>query len=1718
MKTKFRTLAVLCYVFSLSMPFLHAQDCTIFAGNDTLICDYSHALKGTPLGGTWELVCAESAGIATFEVLNDSITTATVSECGLYTLVYNIDIADCAGTDTIRIEFDDPDKRIDTIRSIETISYIVECHEPPPSSCTAVVTIGGQSPPEVEWNICSQVNCTTFEYEQNVIDTPIGCLADSISTDTMTTSDQGAQVCATASQSEIIDGYFDIAGGVSGGAFANASCPFPIDDCPDLGDCRDTMYLDTIFKVIPIRIGGAWTYQDEDGTFQPMNDTTFYTQNNNNFALILEPGADYYGPDDLTATFYGVDENGVLVTPVGSGGLTIQWQEIWDYDTLMQEVMVTEPLGSCCPNYIIVSSGEGPTPPDFPCGPIDLGFNSPPEYDDEFFFMCIQDFIVLVTDAPATATVTWDGPGGFPAGNNAWSVDGFEIGPGTHEFIATITDGDCVSTQRFIIEVFEDFIFIEFSYPPSCTDDGEVLPEINDFGSFIFNYFFSASGGLNIDSNTGVINLNGATPGTYTVFLEAFGECSEFFTETEITITETPEAIVQVSDIITCFNTSVTLDGSASIGEEFSWSNGLGNSPVTSVSSAGAYTLTVTTEQCFDEATIGVVEDTEPPIAIIADASLDCFNTMITLDATGSSVGAEYAYLFSTIDGNIVSGENTLNPLIDQAGTYILTVTNLNNGCEESTAITVESQGGQLTVDAGPDTLICGISYELIGRPTGGTWDILCPPSDGAAAFENQNAINTLVTVSNCGDYTFVYQVGEGDCVGVDTVVVTFDVQPSSLSIGTLDISLEYNDIECHSPAEAGCGNSVEIAGFEPPTASWEFCMGNVCTTEELVTETIGNISDCLFDSIAVETVTSSVTLNDCDNPDEVNAGTFLDILEALANGVACPPPPPSACFVETPPCPDTLIIDTVTLYIPVHESGQWHYLHPNDSLIALQDSTLLLIDTTNYEFYIEPGADYYGPDNLTFTIQELDANNMPVPLSQSVSVTIQWVEFWSTDTLVVVDSSYVALEDTCYVCGGRTVIPPVIDIPGPPDYPCGPLELNFNAPPDDIVEDYTLTCLEDCVETSVGIICNPGTYTEELMDENDCPYLVIVNVFGDIEIPVAHISQTGSLSCENTEVVLDGSLSSTGANYIYLWFDESNNIISTDIIITVTTAGTYTLIVTDNNTGCESTTSITVENESPPTAVTLQVQLDCNSQSEVIEVCSGLIISPNDINNPYFCEDENGCPIEVTVLIEEDFDAPIVNNVQTICNADNTAYIVDFEVSGTDDYTIESIHLFEEIPSCDEYQFIITGNNGCSTFIEGSHCCDCTSQAGEFSDISIVSCDDCVAAIYIDDNQVLDANDVLQFLFHTEATPAMGDILAISDEPIFCFDETTMTYNTPYYITAQVGNNDGNDSVSPDDDCAAFSESFVTSWSDIAPLTELEESICAGNCFTYNDSTLCETGVYTFVLENSLGCDSMVRLTLSPTDDMLLDWTSEAACFNSNNGMIRLDNVTGGTPPYLYSKDGENFQTEATFHDLAAGEHLFYIQDSEGCMLELGLGVPEILEMNISTDTTTHICGSEAALLHASPTNVDSMSVTYEWQDGSTKATFSAPVAGTYWVEVSNTCQTIRQELRVINDFVPIEDRIYVPNAFSPNGDEENDFFKPYTHVELMNYQFHVFDRWGNLLFYSENIKDIGWDGWFEGKVMNPAVMVWWLTADAMTCTGDMESVMMKGDVTVVR
>ena len=93
------------------------------------------------------------------------------------------------------------------------------------------------------------------------------------------------------------------------------------------------------------------------------------------------------------------------------------------------------------------------------------------------------------------------------------------------------------------------------------------------------------------------------------------------------------------------------------------------------------------------------------------------------------------------------------------------------------------------------------------------------------------------------------------------------------------------------------------------------------------------------------------------------------------------------------------------------------------------------------------------------------------------------------------------------------------------------------------------------------------------------------------------------------------------------------------------------------------------------------------------------------------------------------------------------------------------------------------------------------------------------------------------------------------------------------------------------------------------------------------------------------------------------------------------------------------------------------------------------------------------------------------------------------------------------------VQPNIYVPRVFTPNGDGVNDVLKPILVGMSAFHYFSVYNRWGNLIFTSQD-PNVGWDGTFKG-VAQPVETYLWIAEGVNT---DGKTVVQKGMVSLVR
>ena len=284
------------------------------------------------------------------------------------------------------------------------------------------------------------------------------------------------------------------------------------------------------------------------------------------------------------------------------------------------------------------------------------------------------------------------------------------------------------------------------------------------------------------------------------------------------------------------------------------------------------------------------------------------------------------------------------------------------------------------------------------------------------------------------------------------------------------------------------------------------------------------------------------------------------------------------------------------------------------------------------------------------------------------------------------------------------------------------------------------------------------------------------------------------------------------------------------------------------------------------------------------------------------------------------------------------------------------------------------------------------------------------------------------------------------------------------------------------------------------------------------NNAQVTSSGVYTISIDSGPGCaaTATVAANIQAIEQPNVNFTYQASyCISDAVAKAKLSNgfSNGGT---FLSDAGLIIDANTGDIDLSAstsGTYMVTYNSTAGfCKaaasnaVQVILNNSPILELNPSNIKLS--CGAIATI---TVTGADD----YTWSNSSLLdcATCSVVVASPYKTTdfcvtgTSNNCTS----KACVN--VTTEQTLDVPNAFTPNGDNNNDEFCLQGWAGcVQSFAISVFDRWGQEIFKS-NKANFCWDGTYQGKALNTAVFVYSIKANI-----DGKQISKKGNITLLR
>jgi len=199
----------------------------------------------------------------------------------------------------------------------------------------------------------------------------------------------------------------------------------------------------------------------------------------------------------------------------------------------------------------------------------------------------------------------------------------------------------------------------------------------------------------------------------------------------------------------------------------------------------------------------------------------------------------------------------------------------------------------------------------------------------------------------------------------------------------------------------------------------------------------------------------------------------------------------------------------------------------------------------------------------------------------------------------------------------------------------------------------------------------------------------------------------------------------------------------------------------------------------------------------------------------------------------------------------------------------------------------------------------------------------------------------------------------------------------------------------------------------------------------------------------------------------------------NSSSALIGLKNTQY---KYLWSTD----ETSVRIRIESAGKYWVKV-NNKGCNVTDTFNVSFYKGATLNFGNEVTFCMSDdSKILSIKPASGTKVT----WSNGSNANSIIPYKKGTYWVKTeSKTCGTSIDSVKV--ELKACDCEILIPNSFTPNEDDRNDYFFPVLSCEYSYFNFTVFDRWSNVVFQSNNVS-AKWDGRYKGNLCPDDIYVY--------------------------
>ncbi|MBK8245166.1 MAG: gliding motility-associated C-terminal domain-containing protein [Saprospiraceae bacterium] len=625
--------------------------------------------------------------------------------------------------------------------------------------------------------------------------------------------------------------------------------------------------------------------------------------------------------------------------------------------------------------------------------------------------------------------------------------------------------------------------------------------------------------------------------------------------------------------------------------------------------------------------------------------------------------------------------------------------------------------------------------------------------------------------------------------------------------------------------------------------------------------------------------------------------------------------------------------------------------------------------------------------------------------------------------------------------------------------------------------------------------VSSSGDYKLEVIDTiNGCRDTASIKVTPDQNSPIASINKPDTLTCKVIEITLNAMAQSQSGNALSYQWKGSGGVIQNPTTLNpkVDQPGTYILEVFDQVNGCSTqvVTNVILDNEMPmPNAgkdellncKVTQISLDASKSTAKHgmnfqwSTTNGSVISnPNqtkiNIQSPglYIMEvtdSYTGCLSTDTVEVKSDVQKPIAN-------------ILNSDTLNCRNATVQINGLGSSIGNRMQYNWTSTNGN-------------------ILSDPKQLIIDVDRAGMYI--IEVLDSvNGCVSY-----------DTIQVIENKL----KPIITIDNPKLLTCKILSTDLSaqlNNVSPN---------YTIQWH-----TNNGQIVSGQN--TLNPKVNLKGIYYLKIINTENGCESIDSVTVSQNTNYPTQVNADVIqpkCPNES-GVLQINGIIGGEPPLSYYVDSKiNANTFIT--GLVAGKHALKIVDANGCELDYDFDIVTTTPISVDLIPSVKINEGESYNIIPVYSIPDDSIQSVNWSPSihlSCSDCLYPKVNGlntttTYVVTYTNKNGCSASDQITIS---VIKKGIWIPNIFSPNGDQVNDHFYPvlsddsYKEIKSMS----IYNRWGERIFLKEHFQPNntleGWDGTSRGLKLNPDVFIY--SIEVLWNSGETEK--FHGDVTLIK